>query len=910
MRKVAALAAIVVMLLVGPATGAALAASGGGVDVPWQPRPTDGPLRLDLEELSPRVVTADGPSVVTITGTLVNTGDVTVADIGIRLQRSVALEAEGEVRDALDGDLATDATSPRFQDLPDALAPGQSVAVRLAVPLRGSDETTLALDEPGVHELLVNVNGVPEGGSRARLAAVRMLLPVLGLPPGADGADEVEPDDGVASRFSMIYPIVDVPRRLPTVPGEPVQLSDDELAGALLPGGRLGGLVEALAAGAPDGSAVREAVCVAVDPDLLQTADAMRGGYQVRGPDGVLVPGAGAVAAGEWLDRLTAVLRGTCVIALPFADADVVALTREGMGDQAAAALTDGRQIVADLLGFTLLANTVWPADGVVDDASLATFAGSGARSLVLSADGLDLQGADRFSGVVGIAGPVPATAVVADPLLTTAAEGGRDVLTESSPVRAATGSAAGAVPAGGALGTQDVLGALTFRLTEDPPGSGPLVLAPPRRWASGAVAARALLDGVGDLVDAGRLTPIGLTSAVAAADGGGDDGSGVAARYPLAAGGREVTPAGLGPARATLDSVADLQSSVVEDERGVDTAAVFLGLVQGALRPASAAWRGSPELAAASGQLLVTRTEEVRATLRVLEPPGPFSLGSSSSPLLLTVTNGLPVTMRVRVELASATGLRVAPIPEVEIPPLGRRQVTVNAEVVRSGVFTVNAAVLTRGGEQLGPVSRLQVRSTAYGTITLWLTGTAAVLLVVLVARRILKRAKGGAVPAEDPNARIRLPEDPAPLAPGTAPGERTVPSPQLPRSTPPIPDSSHRDPVPVPVGTPWTAPAPSNAPSRPGPPTGPNRPGRSYPSAGSVPYGRPGGHPGGPVPPPTTHGGPAPDPDQPNVPPGPTRTGPPPNGAPPGPVRPTEQPMRPHHRPGSTPDPSPESP
>ena len=76
-----------------------------------------------------------------------------------------------------------------------------------------------------------------------------------------------------------------MPHRLPTVPGEQTLLADDDLARSLAPDGRLGGLLAAFAEGAPAGSAVRAATCLAVDPDLVATAAAMRQGYAVRGPE-------------------------------------------------------------------------------------------------------------------------------------------------------------------------------------------------------------------------------------------------------------------------------------------------------------------------------------------------------------------------------------------------------------------------------------------------------------------------------------------------------------------------------------------------------------------------------------------------------------------------------------------------
>jgi hypothetical protein len=118
-----------------------------------------------------------------------------------------------------------------------------------------------------------------------------------------------------------------------------------------------------------------------------------------------------------------------------------------------------------------------------------------------------------------------------------------------------------------------------------------------------------------------------------------------------------------------------------------------------------------------------------------------------------------------VRVEILPSSGLRVAPIEPQQVPPLGRRQVRVSAEVIRSGQFSVQAAVHTPNGELLGPPSRLRVRSTAYGTITVWLTASAGILLVVLAAHRVVRRIRGE---PENPSA---APPPPGPPEPRTEP-------------------------------------------------------------------------------------------------------------------------------------------
>lgn len=752
MRRVAALVAIALLLLTGPLVGAAAAD-------PAQPSTTAAaPLTLDLQQLSPRVVTAAGAQLVTVTGTITNTGTTPVRAIGVRLQRGEALRSDADARAALDGRDATDAVTPEFTDLPGELAPGASAPLHLEVPV-GAGGTGLGITRPGVYPLLVNVNGEPDDAPRARLAAVRMLLPVLSLPAGPEAPAAADP-----APFTLVYPITDVPRRLPTVPGETPTLGDDDLATSFGPGGRLNGLLAALAQRAPSGSAMRSGVCVAVDPDLLQTAAAMRQGYQVRGPDGSTHPGTGADTAGRWLDTLVSTLRGGCVITLPFADADLVAMTRGGLGADAAQAVTDGAEIVADLLGTAPTRSVLWPADGVIDDATLAALAEPTRTSgLLLSAEGVDGTGTgpDAVRVGRGTGGP---RALLADPLLTAAATAATG-LPRSTPGAAVTSVA---VPPSTPLSTQDTVGVLAYRAaTAD---GTPIVLAPPHQWPADGAGADALLSSVSLLLEQNQLVARPLTAALEAGPAPAES-----LFYPARAGAAEISQGVVDRSRALGDDIAAMAGAAIDDP-GADLTPdeVFEPLRRATLRPVSAAWRGRPAAADAAADIAADRIRELRSTVRVLEPPGPYSLGTSDAPLLLTVANGLPVPLDVRVEIVSTAGLRVAPIPEQRVPPLGRIQVRANAQVVRAGQFAVDAVVRTPEGTILGPPTRLQVRSTAYGTVTVWITAIAGVLLVLLVTRRLLRRFRGdrpeppsATVPGGGPPDDLDVPRAAAPDAP-----------------------------------------------------------------------------------------------------------------------------------------------
>ncbi|WP_232661215.1 DUF6049 family protein [Pseudonocardia sp. TRM90224] len=752
MKAVATMVAITVIVLTGLLGPAPTAAGqpGPAQAGPAQTPEAGGPLKLELTDMAPRIVTSDGPATLTVAGTVTNVGPTRVNDLVVRVQRGLPIATEGGIRDGLDGNAPTDAVQPQFQPLASSLGPGEQAPLRLTVPLQGLQEQGLALSETGVYELLVNVNGVPEGGLRARLAAMRMLLPVLSLPQGRDPARQATPRP-----FALLYPITERPHRVSTVPPEQTLLTDDELATSFATGGRLDGVVSALAEQAPVGSQARAATCLAVDPDLVETASQMSAGYRFLNADRTPVQGAGAEAARLWLERLRAVAQGGCVIALPYADADLVALTRGGMADQATLAIKEARTLLTELLAVRPVPDLIWPADGVLDGPTFDLTGAADGGKLVLTADAVEQGRTKRSTGVVPVAGRSPQVAVLTDPLMERAVRGPR-----AAPVDTGIGSAAPtSTPAGTptALSTQDVIGVLAFRAgAADPAGEAPLVLAPPHQWTVDGTGARALLTAVDQYIGSGMLAPRNIGTVLADAP----PGTARPVAYPLSAQSDEIPGDVVQRLRSAAADLVDLRSAVEpEPSIGIGPDAVFDPLRRGLMRPVSAAWRGQADLARRAAEAAFTRVSDLRATIRVVEPPSPYSLGTADAPLPLTVANGLPLAVRVRIEIASTSGLKVAPIEEQHINPFGRRQVSVNAQVTRSGQFTVDAAVRTPDGGLLGPPSRLRVLSTAYGTITVWLTASAGVLLVVLAARRILRRIRG-----EPGRRQLRDAKDPLP--------------------------------------------------------------------------------------------------------------------------------------------------
>ena len=256
-------------------------------------------LQVRIDRVTPDVVTTTSEPVVTVSGTVLNVGDRSVRDVMVRLEHAAAVTSSVGLRTNLGGENDQFEAVADFVTVSADLQRGQDVPFNLTVPLRSAQQPSLNVDKPGVYPLLVNANGTPDYGAPARLDDARFLLPVIGVPPVPAAnpsvdtlADVVAPDTSKPVRLTVMWPLGDRPRLAAGAPGgtAPVRLIDDELARSLANGGRLDVLLSAVDfATSPTvdpGGQVRSALCLAVDPDLLVTVNAMAAGYVVDdGPD-------------------------------------------------------------------------------------------------------------------------------------------------------------------------------------------------------------------------------------------------------------------------------------------------------------------------------------------------------------------------------------------------------------------------------------------------------------------------------------------------------------------------------------------------------------------------------------------------------------------------------------------------
>lgn len=678
-------------------------------------------LRLSLESMQPSVVTANDTSV-TMMAKITNISDRPISELRSRIQVGDALTSGGDIQSALSPTAGYQHSTTSFTPLTGALAPGQSVEFSVTAPLQGTDSLDIA--RPGVYPLMINVQGVPAYGNTARLVVGTMLLPVI-APPGA-----AAPPAGTPSDLTVIWPLIDQqPRVIGTADNEPV-LSDDSLATSLAPGGRLFGLLDAVHQTATP--ALLSSLCFAVDPDLLDTVRAMANGYRVRTGPGTSVAGQGQAAAALWYSTLRGLTQGHCVLALPYADADLTALAHTGGDTLMQLALSDSASVTATL-GANELTNVVWPADGTIDSATVSDLAALGVNTVLLDQNAVTpLAGTAAVPLAGGGMRMLPIDPVVSGAMVPRTDEPNVD-------------------EAG--VSTQDGLAATIYQTVFAGSG-GPLLVTPPRRWAPTETQATAFLAATATVLGEHYAVPASLADAVR----GPLSGAPATPNYPPQDATAEVSHQVAAGAVRLDGQMRDVENSMTKDHTRpspVLPGQLITPLRQDVLRAVSSAWRDD-DVSGATGALSDANAQFAALTrqIQVVQPSLPLLLGSKDSRIPVTIENGLAVDMSVRVDLTGDPGLPSGTKEDV-IPAGASATVFISTSVTRSGRLSAYATVRTLGGTQLGQEARLELVSSAYGTIIVIVTAVAFGLLVLLSGRRIYRRVRASRAQERQPAPR-----------------------------------------------------------------------------------------------------------------------------------------------------------
>jgi hypothetical protein len=531
-------------------------------------------------------------------------------------------------------------------------------------------------------------------------------------------------------RLGLVVPVVDVPHR--DLQGQHV---GEDLHGSLSPGGRLDtvlGTVEAagrltqLAGGKP----LR--LTLALDADLVEAVADMTEPYRVVRGGGPAETRPASPDAARWLQRLRALAAQHTVVALPYADADVTALTHSGRRGTASAVVRHGRTRLRQL-GLAAGAALTWPAEGLLDEESAAGLRDGGMTASLLSDSALPASG-----------GQVLTPTAVAP--FTAAGHSLTGVVVDTS-LTELTADVAFA-PGGPLLGEQLLIADSAMLHAERSGVPRDAVVALPRLWAPDRDAAAGLLARV-------SAAPWVVTSSVGDMIADGPRTGERATRLrPLTRGARAAELP-----RSTVRTAAAQRASFVafgqlrepsSDPRQADAGelltARLAGWRAGISRAFSVQWRGRPAgpalLSAQAAERLAALAADITIALTEV------TLTSTTGRVPVTVVNRLGTPVRVRLQLRSERLLTFGHVPDTVVPP-GQHTVGVSFKAETVGRFRVTAALYTANDQAVSQPVEILVRTTAYGPLALAVTGAAFALLVLIVVVRLLLRRRRGKPPA-----------------------------------------------------------------------------------------------------------------------------------------------------------------
>ncbi|MGV0837080.1 hypothetical protein [Mycolicibacterium thermoresistibile] len=726
-------------------------------------------LQVSIDRVSPDVLTTTSADDVTVIATVTNVGDRPVRDVVARLERAPAVTSSAGLRTNLSGNVDQYQPVADFITLAPEIDQGEEVTFTLSYPLRSAAESALNITEPGIYPLMVNINGTPDYGAPARLDDSRFLLPVLGVPSDDDTESSsavtsvMPPDISAPVRFTVFWPLADRPRLAAGAPGgsAPVRLVDDELAVSLAPGGRLDTLLSAVdfatsPAVDPSGD-VSRSLCLAVDPDLLVTVNAMTAGYVVNdgpeaGPGTPVRPGTGQDAAVNWLNRLKELAKRLCVAPAVYAHADLDALERVGDPGLSTIATRGAANIVDQILGITSTRGATLLSDGPLTGPAVELLARQGDTVAIAAAD---TAARDTATGLAASADLTPVRyrpAVVAAPF--DPAVGAALAAAGSDPITPSYLDPTLHIPLGGdsrVARRQDALGAVLWRSLQPDATPRSQILLPPPTWNLHAEDAQAILSAVATAIRAGLAEPrplaqlIAETNAVPAAD-------------------QPVPPARVGNPDARIDEAITAGIAAVTGRLWGLTAALTTDARTGLTGTGYTAPLREDMLRALSHSIPVDarnalarqRLDSVGATVNnlfgavtIVNPGDSYTLATERSPLPLALRNDLAVPIRVRLQVDAPPGMTVTDLGEIELPP-GYLPLRVPVEVHFTQRFAVDVALTTADGLPVGEPVRLSVHSNAYGQVLFFITLSAGAVLVFLAGRRLWHRFRGQPDPAD----------------------------------------------------------------------------------------------------------------------------------------------------------------
>jgi len=479
----------------------------------------------------------------------------------------------------------------------------------------------------------------------------------------------------------------------------------------LAQGGRLAGEIRALLAMTEDRA--QTPIDVAVSPVLLADLERMRAGYAVidAGERRQVKAGTGgAAAAAQALVNLRQIVGSPEVelSALPFAAPNLPSLSFGGLSPDLTAQLERGRDSVATVLGRLPDPGLLRPPGSALDPASLDHVAARGVRLLIL-----DPATAPPASQPLGFAPPSttllstssgPVTALVSDPNVGAML---RSELVAQDPVRAA----------------QAVLGELAAIWLEQPGLDRGIAVTFPEDFDPSGAFFGQLVRGIASAPWLRKSTASTMAEAFPPTSE-----TALAATIPVTF------------SRTYVDTIKQTRRRI-ETYRSM--------LVDKSIEPDRL---DTMLLLAESGQFLVDQTagfsfvgsarEQIGSVFGAVRPDTtqPITLTSSSATgIPIRLTNGNQEPLRVSVRLVSPH-LSGTPQSSMVLRADSTQTVNFDVELNTTGRFPVDVEVTSPSGRVISK-DTLIVRSTAYNRFALLITIGAALLALLVWARRFVPR-------------------------------------------------------------------------------------------------------------------------------------------------------------------------
>jgi len=692
--------------------GTAAATAGAGTAAAARQQGSALPVSLAITSVSPGYATPGTP--VTVSGSVTNTSGSAITGMTVRLRSShTAFTSRDGLQVYADGaTVAVDApVAGAVRAIPGTVQPHATASWSIRLRAR-----QLGLTAFGVYPLAAEA----DSATGAALVTNRTFLVFW---PGKRALSPAR------QHIAWLWPLISQPQQSPCR-----GLLTDNLAASLGTGGRLSGLLA-------DGRAYAASAHLtwAIDPALLSSAQIMTKPYQVGASATCANPSErpASAAARGWLASLLSASSGQPVLATPYADVDVAALSRHGLEGDLARAFDAGRSTASRILSrdfaalpgagqqdTTLqLTGTAWPADGIASYGVLNSLAVRGIGTVVLDSATMPPSSSQTFTP----------SAVTTTP----SGVGPRmHVLLADDTLTQILGTVnRGTPPAGSSFAVaQRFLAETAMIAAERPALVRSIVVAPPRLWNPPPGLARNLLA---DTARAPWLRPVSLPGLA-----GADPGVGQVDRKLL-----------------NVTSKAELGRTLLRRVKQLDRSAALLqsirvhkdqALSAAVMAVESSEWRGG----GAHVRHAWRRLEHISGYLArqessvVIIGPVRVTLGGLSGTLPVSISNGLGYPVRVRLAVAVPGDRRItvsAPPREVQVKARADVTLKLHVRAATVGSTTIQLSLRTPEGAALpGRPVALTVQATHFGTLALVIIGVALAVFVLTSVRRALTRGRG----------------------------------------------------------------------------------------------------------------------------------------------------------------------